>query len=74
MKQMNTVEVEHGIDSAYYALAPILPRGEYRPSMACLCGFSTGRVDGRWMGSHETWEETGAEFDAHLSDSQESEG
>ena len=61
-------EVEHGIESAVYALAPVGARGAYRPSMRCLCGFSTGHVGGRWIGLHETWEATGAEFDAHVTD------
>lgn len=63
---MKRAAVEHGVDSACYALAPIGKHGEYRPSMRCLCGFSTGKIGDRWAGINDTWEETGIEFDQHL--------
>lgn len=58
--------VEHGIEAATYALAPIGKHGEYRPTMHCFCGFSTGHSGGRWVGLNDNWEETGIEFDRHL--------
>ena len=65
---MSAKAVGHGIEYATYALAPIGQYGVYRPSMSCLCGFTTGKIDGKWAGANNTWEETGAEFDAHLTE------
>ena len=60
---MIETKIEHGIRSAYCALAPI---GHYRPVLSCLCGFSTGKFKGKWAGMNENWEDSGSELDEHL--------
>jgi hypothetical protein len=52
------VEVEHGVEAAYYSNSPF----GYRPVLECLCGFRTSNAC-------STWAEVGDELDQHLAES-----
>ena len=59
MTTESVIEVEHGISGGFYDNMARLAFGSGGQRLICLCGSNTS-------GTGNTWEEAGAELDAHL--------